>query len=750
MEDAQAAILAGMNDKQREAVLATQGPVLIMAGAGSGKTRVLTHRIAYLIEAEHVMPWHILAITFTNKAAREMKERVDALLPDSAKDVWISTFHALCVRILRREIEVLGYSRSFTISDSSAQLTLIKQIIKQKNLDPKKFEPRAILSAISRAKNNLMTPKDYLDSAKNVFEQVVGECYQVYQKQLQNNQAVDFDDLLLLTIKLFHQFPEVLQRYQSKFQYIHVDEYQDTNQAQYELVHLLAADNENICVVGDADQSIYGWRGANMANIMNFEKDYPHAQTIYLEQNYRSTKIILQAANQVIANNKYRKPKKLWTENDNGDQITYYQAQSEQSEALYVVKQIQQQMRMHNYHYSDFAVLYRTNAQSRTIEEAFLKSNIPYKMIGSHRFYDRKEIKDVMAYLTLIVNPADAMSFQRIVNEPKRGIGATNLAKLRDFADEHDWSLLTAAQNVALTNITGKARKALQQFADTMQALIEMRQHLSVTDLTSAVLDKTGYLETLLQHHNLENETRVENINEFLSVTKQFDQTYEPEDEDSDALADFIADVALLSDQDDVDESKQEVTLMTLHAAKGLEFPVVFLVGMEEGIFPLSRAILDDKELEEERRLAYVGITRAKKKLYLTNAYGRMLYGRHQNNPASRFIDEINDDLLSIENDDGAALAHSYHFTPQSRTKRYSNSDGQHFAKTTAKTAGGSVGAEKQTWQPGDKVEHRKWGIGTVISVKNSGENMELNIAFPEVGIKKLMAVFAPIHRIEK
>lgn len=748
MADAQAAILNGMNDKQREAVLATNGPVLIMAGAGSGKTRVLTHRIAYLIEAEHVMPWHILAITFTNKAAREMKERVNALLPDSASDVWISTFHSLCVQILRRHIDNLGYNRSFTISDSSAQLTLIKQIIKQKNLDPKKFDPRSILGAISRAKNDMIMPKEYLANAKNVFEQVVGECYQAYQKQLRNNQTVDFDDLLLLTIKLFHQFPDVLHYYQEKFQYIHVDEYQDTNQAQYELIRLLAANNENICVVGDADQSIYGWRGANMSNIMNFEKDYPHAQTIYLEQNYRSTKTILKAANQVIANNQYRKPKNLWTENAEGDKIAYYRAPNEQREALYVVKQIQTLMRDEDYNYNDFAVLYRTNAQSRIIEEVFLKSNIPYKMIGSHRFYDRKEIKDIMAYLDLIANPEDSISFQRIVNEPKRGIGSSSLDKLRDFADEHDWSLLVAAENVDLSNVSGKARKQLQQFATMMTTLIADRDKLSVTDLTTKMLTDTGYLGALTQHNNLENQTRIENINEFLSVTKQFDQTYEPTDEQSSPLEDFIADVALISDQDDVDESKQEVTLMTLHAAKGLEFPVVFLVGMEEGIFPLSRSLLDDKELEEERRLAYVGITRAKQRLYLTNAYNRMLYGRRQTNAPSRFIDEIDDSLLAMTS--GSDEIHSYHFLSQSKSRYSSTKDKTATTNRSAKPVLGSVGAEKQTWHAGDKVEHRKWGIGTVVSVKGSGEDMELNIAFPEVGVKKLMAVFAPIKRVEK
>ncbi len=511
---------------------------------------------------------------------------------------------------------------------------------------------------------------------------------------------------------------------------------------------MLAANNENICVVGDADQSIYGWRGANMSNIMNFEKDYSHAQTIYLEQNYRSTKTILKAANQVIANNQYRKPKNLWTENAEGDKIAYYRAPNEQREALYVVKQIQTLMRDEDYNYNDFAVLYRTNAQSRIIEEAFLKSNIPYKMIGSHRFYDRKEIKDIMAYLDLIANPEDSISFQRIVNEPKRGIGSSSLDKLRDFADEHDWSLLVAAENVDLSNVSGKARKQLQQFATTMTTLIADRDKLSVTDLTTKMLTDTGYLDALTQHNNLENQTRIENINEFLSVTKQFDQTYEPTDEQSSPLEDFIADVALISDQDDVDESKQEVTLMTLHTAKGLEFPVVFLVGMEEGIFPLSRSLLDDKELEEERRLAYVGITRAKQRLYLTNAYNRMLYGRRQTNAPSRFIDEIDDSLLAMTS--SSDEIHSYHFLSQSKSRYSSTKDKTVTTNRSAKPALGSVGAEKQTWHAGDKVEHRKWGIGTVVSVKGSGEDMELNIAFPEVGVKKLMAVFAPIKRVEK
>ena len=738
------ALLHGMNDKQSEAVLATEGPLLIMAGAGSGKTRVLTHRIAYLIEDKGVNPWRILAITFTNKAAREMKERVGKLLdPELARDVWVSTFHALCVRILRRDIEKLGMNRAFTIADPAEQKTLVKHILADLNLDPKRYDPKALLSTISNAKNDLQTPEDYAKAAASPFEQVTASVYAEYQKRLRSDQALDFDDLIMQTILLFKQEPETLEFYQRKFQYIHVDEYQDTNEAQYQLVHMLADGYRNLCVVGDADQSIYGWRGANMQNILDFQKDYPDAQVVMLEQNYRSTKTILQAANDVIKNNKKRQVKTLWTENKTGDKITYYRAQSELDEAYFVIKTIEGEMADHHRRYGDFAILYRTNAQSRAIEEAFVKSNIPYKMVGGRKFYDRKEIRDALAYFRLVINPDDDMSFNRIVNEPKRGIGATSLEKLQAFANQNGWSLLEAAQNAELSQVSGKARTSLATFGETIAKLADKRASGSVTELMEGILDDTGYLPQLKNAGTVEADTRIENLQELLSVTQQFDARYEPEDEQSDLFVDFIADLALVSDQDDIEEDAQEVTLMTLHAAKGLEFPVVFLVGMEEGLFPLSRSAMNESEMEEERRLAYVGITRAKNKLYISNAYARMLYGQRQNNPQSRFIDEIEPELLATT---GQAAPKSdipfLNRTQRAVTPTFS----RHPQGTKAHVvAAPQSAAGKTTWAVGDKAVHKKWGIGTIVKVSGTGDDQELDIAFPDMGVKRLLAVFAPI-----
>lgn len=740
-------MLDGMNDKQTEAVLATEGPVLIMAGAGSGKTRVLTHRIAYLIEEKNINPWRILAITFTNKAAREMKERVGGLLDaEVARDVWVSTFHALCVRILRRDIEKLGMNRAFTIADPAEQLTLVKHILSDLNLDPKRYDPKGILSTISNAKNDLLTPDDYQKQAAGPIEQITADVYREYQKRMRGDQALDFDDLIMMTIQLFQQDKETLEFYQRKFQYIHVDEYQDTNEAQYQLVHLLAEGYRNLCVVGDADQSIYGWRGANMQNILDFQKDYKDAQVILLEQNYRSTKTILDAANGVIKHNQKRQVKTLWTQNPKGEKITYYRAQSELDEAYFVIKQIEAQMKTEHRKYGDFAILYRTNAQSRSIEEAFVKSNIPYKMVGGHKFYDRKEIRDALAYFRLVINPDDDMSFNRIVNEPKRGIGSTSIEKLEAFAAQNGWSLLEAAANAELTPISGKARKGLAKFGMMMQKLAVQRKNFSVTEMMEHILDESGYLPALKAANNIEADTRIDNLNELLSVTKQFDDRYEPEEEDSDIFVDFLADLALLSDQDSIEEDAQEVTLMTLHAAKGLEFPVVFMVGMEEGLFPLSRAAMDETQLEEERRLAYVGITRAQKKLFISNAYGRMLYGQRQNNPASRFIEEIDPELLETA---GQAQPKSdipfINRTQRAVTPTYS----RHPVGTKAKkiTATPTTAAGRESWTAGDKVEHRKWGLGTVVKVNGSGDDQELDIAFDSQGVKRLLAAFAPIKK---
>ncbi|KRL28121.1 ATP-dependent DNA helicase PcrA [Limosilactobacillus frumenti DSM 13145] len=750
-------LLDGMNDKQTEAVLTTEGPLLVMAGAGSGKTRVLTHRVAYLIEEKGVLPWNILAITFTNKAAREMKERVGKLLGESARDVWVSTFHALCVRILRRDIEKLGYNRAFTIADTSEQRTLMKRICSELNIDTKKFDPRSILSAISNAKNALQTPDEYAKEANGMFEQLVARAYKLYQQELEANQSLDFDDLIMKTIELFEKDPETLEFYQDKFHYIHVDEYQDTNDAQYKLVNLLAQKYQNLCVVGDADQSIYGWRGANMNNILNFERDYPNAHTVMLEQNYRSTQTILDAANEVIENNVQRKKKNLWTENGKGDKISYYRAQNEHDEAQFIVAKIKEEHDQHGYNFNDFAVLYRTNAQSRMIEETFLKSSVPYTMVGGHKFYDRKEIRDVLGYLTLIVNPQDSISFTRVVNTPKRGIGMTSVEHLREFADENHWSLLQAAENVDIANnISTRTRTKIDQFGQLMRDLTKQAEFLNLTDLTEEILERSGYNKSLKDDRSLEAQARRENLDEFKSVTKEYDEQHKDDDDSNiQKITNFLADLALVSDQDDVDEQAPAVTLMTLHAAKGLEFPVVFLVGMEEGIFPLSRAIMEDDELEEERRLAYVGITRAKKKLYLTNAFSRLLYGRIQRNQPSRFVEEINPDLLKFENSDeetsvsgqklpfggDAATATTY----RHQQKHQYRSAGKRVKPVTNT----GTGADKVSWKTGDKVSHKKWGQGTVVKVSGTGNDMELDIAFPDQGVKRLLASFAPIKKVD-
>lgn len=760
---ADADLLKGLNDKQKEAVQSTEGPLLIMAGAGSGKTRVLTHRVAYLIEEKKVNPWNVLAITFTNKAAREMRERVTGLLDESGRDIWVSTFHALCVRILRQNIDQIGYNRAFSIADPSEQRTLVKHILADLNYDPKKFDPRSVLGAISNAKNDLLTPADYRETTTTPFEAVIADIYDEYQRRLKANQALDFDDLIMKTISLFQDNPETLQYYQDKFHYIHVDEYQDTNQAQYQLVTMLAKKYQNICVVGDSDQSIYGWRGADMKNILNFENDYPNATTVMLEQNYRSTKNILGAANNVINNNIERKPKELWTDNNEGEQISYYRGQTGTDEVHYIVQQIRDQMQSNNYGYGDFAVLYRTNAQSRAVEDVFLKANIPYTMVGGHKFYDRKEIRDVLSYLTLIANPEDSMSFERVINEPKRGIGGTSLAKLQSFADENGWSLLQAAQNVQIANgISSRARNSIEAFAKKITDLQKMAEFVSITELTDATLDQTGYRKSLQDSKTLESESRLENIDEFLTVTKQFDDRIENDEDTSETegvtkLVDFLADLALVSDQDDVEEEPSQVTLMTLHAAKGLEFPVVFLVGMEDGIFPLSRSMLDQDQLEEERRLAYVGITRAQKKLYITNAFSRMLYGKVQNNMPSRFIAEIGDEYLHSENavDQSQRDYFGKKRSGSTSTEYPFDNKMQRATATTVRSTRSTVisdntgsGADKKLWVAGDKVEHKAWGTGTVVKVTGKGEDAELDIAFPEQGVKRLLAAFAPIKKI--
>ncbi|HGC8350294.1 TPA: DNA helicase PcrA [Streptococcus agalactiae] len=755
-------LIIGMNDKQAEAVQTTDGPLLIMAGAGSGKTRVLTHRIAYLIDEKYVNPWNILAITFTNKAAREMRERAIALNP-ATQDTLIATFHSMCVRILRREADYIGYNRNFTIVDPGEQRTLMKRIIKQLNLDTKKWNERSILGTISNAKNDLLDEIAYEKQAGDMYTQVIAKCYKAYQEELRRSEAMDFDDLIMMTLRLFDQNKDVLAYYQQRYQYIHVDEYQDTNHAQYQLVKLLASRFKNICVVGDADQSIYGWRGADMQNILDFEKDYPQAKVVLLEENYRSTKKILQAANNVINHNKNRRPKKLWTQNDEGEQIVYHRANNEQEEAVFVASTIDNIVREQGKNFKDFAVLYRTNAQSRTIEEALLKSNIPYTMVGGTKFYSRKEIRDVIAYLNILANTSDNISFERIVNEPKRGVGPGTLEKIRSFAYEQNMSLLDASSNVMMSPLKGKVAQAVWDLANLILTLRSKLDSLTVTEITENLLDKTGYLEALQVQNTLESQARIENIEEFLSVTKNFDDNPEITVEGEtglDRLSRFLNDLALIADTDDSATETAEVTLMTLHAAKGLEFPVVFLIGMEEGVFPLSRAIEDADELEEERRLAYVGITRAEQILFLTNANTRTLFGKTSYNRPTRFIREIDDELIQYQ---GLARPVNSSFgvkyskeqptqfgqgmsLQQALQARKSNSQPQVTAQLQALNTNNS---HETSWEIGDVATHKKWGDGTVLEVSGSGKTQELKINFPGIGLKKLLASVAPISKKE-
>ncbi|QNL43161.1 DNA helicase PcrA [Streptococcus sp. NSJ-72] len=756
-------LLTGMNNRQMEAVQTTEGPLLIMAGAGSGKTRVLTHRIAYLIDEKLVNPWNILAITFTNKAAREMKERAFSLNP-ATEDCLIATFHSMCVRILRREADHIGYNRNFTIVDPSEQRTLMKRILKNLNLDPKKWNERAILGTISNAKNDLIDEVAYENMAGDMYTEIVDKCYTAYQKELRQSEAMDFDDLIMLTLRLFDQNPDALTYYQQRYQYIHVDEYQDTNHAQYQLVKLLASRFKNICVVGDADQSIYGWRGADMQNILDFEKDYPEAKVVLLEENYRSTKTILQAANDVIKNNRNRRPKNLWTQNEDGEEIVYYRANDEQDEALFVARTIVQLTR-EGYSHKDFAVLYRTNAQSRTVEEALLKANIPYTMVGGTKFYSRKEIRDVISYLNLIANTSDNISYERVVNEPKRGVGPGTVEKIRNFAASQNVSLLEASSQIMLSPVKGKAAQAVFDFANLILNLRERLDELTVTELVEIVLEKTGYTEQLVAQGTLESQARIENIEEFLSVTKNFDEHSENDTEETglNKLSRFLNDLALVADTDDAGtQENSEVTLMTLHAAKGLEFPVVFIIGMEENVFPLSRAAEDEDELEEERRLAYVGITRAEKVLFLTNASSRLLYGKTNYNRPTRFLNEISSSLLdyqglarpvntsfkasyvngkTIQFGQGMSLAQALQERKRQAAPSSIASSQLPFGKNVEATQ------PDLDWAIGDIAHHKKWGDGTVLEVSGSGSSQELKINFPEIGLKKLLASIAPIEK---
>ncbi|MGG2067450.1 DNA helicase PcrA [Bacillus sp. S14(2024)] len=738
-------LLTGLNPQQQKAVQATAGPLLLMAGAGSGKTRVLTHRIAYLLGEKGVAPWNVLAITFTNKAAREMRERIDKLVGPEAEDIWISTFHSMCVRILRRDIDRIGINRNFTILDASDQLTVVKKIMKERNIDPKKFEPRSVLATISNAKNELLSAEKYAKeiSIADPYEKMTSDVYTEYQKRLLKNNALDFDDLIMTTIQLFERIPEVLEFYQRKFQYIHVDEYQDTNRAQYILVNKLAARFKNLCVVGDSDQSIYRWRGADISNILSFEKDYENAQVILLEQNYRSTQSILNAANAVIENNMNRRPKKLWTDNQVGSKISYYRAATEKDEAYFVAKKIRDEVQIGNRKYTDFAVLYRTNAQSRMVEEIFLKSNIPYKIVGGIKFYDRKEIKDILAYLRLIANPDDEISFARIINVPKRGVGATSIDKIINYGVQNGLPLTAVLDEIEHVGLSAKITKTVAEFAKQLHNWVNMQEYLSVTELVEEVLEKTGYRDALKNERTLESEGRLENLEEFLSVT----QTFESQSEDKSLVA-FLTDLALVADIDRVDEDPtagEEVILMTMHSAKGLEFPVVFILGLEEGIFPHTRSLMEEDEMQEERRLAYVGITRAEEELYVTNAQMRTIFGRTSMNKESRFISEIPEDLIeTLHEVKPKRESFSTKSKPTTTTTTTTRSRSA-FVRPAAKTTGG----EQIGWSVGDKASHQKWGIGTVVSVKGEGDAKELDIAFPSpIGIKRLLAKFAPVTKV--
>ncbi len=726
-------LLDKMNPQQKEAILTTEGPLLVMAGAGSGKTRVLTHRIAYLMSEKQVSPYNILAITFTNKAAREMKERVEKLIGDQGKDVWISTFHSMCVRILRRDIDLIGYDLNFGILDDADQLSVIKTAMEDLNLDPKRQSPKYFLSQISNAKNELKTPRDLVKEFEN--EDVI-RVYEKYQQTLFKNNRLDFDDLLMLTVHLFEKHPEVLSFYQNKFQYIHIDEYQDTNHAQYKIVTLLAQKFRNICVVGDSDQSIYSWRGANIENILSFENDYPDANVVLLEQNYRSKQTILNAANDVIKNNSGRLDKKLWSDRGEGEAIEYYRAQEGDIEANYIADKIAY-MRRDTYDYHDFAVLYRTNSQSRAIEQALLRQNIPYRLVGGQSYFKRKEIKDLMAYLRLICNPDDDLSFVRVVNEPKRGIGAASVDKLAQFALESELSLMAAIQDA--TGVVAKATlNKLMDFKTMIYMLRAQIEDHSLGSFIDLVLSQTGYLEMLENENTIEADSRIDNLGEFKSMATQFEEVNLDEilkEEESEETADDLStmtkliillnDLMLQTDTETEEEANEsKVTLMTIHAAKGLEFPVVFICGFEDGIFPLRSAIEQgDDDLEEERRLAYVAITRAEDLLFITNAQSRYQYGMRSANPESMFIREISDAYL---NKTGIESRPRPSFTLKEAMESKA-------PKRQIKTV--SLNSDS-SWNSGDKVNHDTFGEGVVVGVK--GEVISIAFGAPH-GIKKLM-----------
>lgn len=736
----------GLNPQQAEAVINTEGPMLIMAGAGSGKTKVLTCRVANLLQ-KGVRPYRILAITFTNKAAAEMRERVNNMSGPAAKDVWLFTFHAFCARFLRMEIDKLpGYGGNFAIYDTADSQNLIKQILKEMNLDDKRFQPSGILSRISNAKNALQDAAAFARQAGDFYEQKVADIYSRYEQKLQLNNALDFDDLLMLSIKLLQENKEVREKYQDRFDYLLVDEYQDTNHAQYLLTKFLAAKHRNICVVGDADQSIYGWRGADIQNILDFEKDYPDAKVIKLEQNYRSTQIILDAANAVIENNTGRKPKNLWTENKSGADIIYFQAVDERDEARFVIEQLQNLQRTENKKLGDMAILYRTNTQSRIFEEMLIKSGISYNMVGGLKFYERKEIKDIIAYLRVIFNPADSLSLLRIINVPKRGIGDASLGKIQAYAAANNVSLFEAVSNAAaIDGLSSRFVSKLDDLAGIIFELMNLANEAPVEDLIDRVLRDTGYLEELENERTPQAQSRIDNLHELISVAQEFAAS-----EEENNLENFLAHVALVSDIDDTELGEDAITLMTLHSSKGLEFPVVFLVGMEEGLFPHARTLMDETEIEEERRLCYVGITRAKEKLFLSSTKMRTIYGNTVTYPPSRFLQEIPARLVktikrqerfsALEN--FKQVSEKYSTRPQ---KPASTFNPHSFMPQKPAAAAGGTGTRFNT---GDRVSHSKWGEGMVVSVKDSPDGQEVKVAFAGAGVRSLLTKYAVLKKL--
>ena len=725
-------LLTGLNKEQQQAVQHTEGPLLILAGAGSGKTKVLTVRIAHLL-AQGINPYEILAITFTNKAAKEMKSRVEGLVGDVANRIWLSTFHSFCAKFLRFELDnFLGYNSNFTIYDTSDSQAVIKAALKALNLDDKYYPVGAMIAAISDAKNKLLFASDFRKQARDFYQQKVADVYEYYERELRKNNALDFDDLLLVAVKLLQSNEAVLDKYSKRFRYVMIDEYQDTNHAQYLLAKLLASHWKNIAVVGDADQSIYAWRGADIQNILDFEKDYPNCTSIKLEQNYRSTKIILDAANAVIENNEGRPKKNLWTDKTEGAKIQHFIAQSEHEEAAFIGDTIAKKHDIHGVPYGDMAILYRTNAQSRVLEEALIKRALPYTMVGGTKFYDRKEIKDVLAYLRVLYNPFDDLSLLRIINVPKRSIGATTVAKLQDYARANGTSLfMTLTQLHLVDTIKGKTKEKLEEFGILIFTLVAEMEDRTVLDILESILDRTGYLAQLEESTDPQDQARAENIGELLSVAKDFQDT-----NPTGTVEDFLEQVALVNDVDSFEQEESKVTLMTLHAAKGLEFPIVFLGGLEEGLFPHSRTLMNPEEIEEERRLAYVGITRAEKELYISNATTRTVFGRTSSYLPSRFIDEIPEELV-----DGL------------RAKRKVPDDikrhvPQHMSVTSRPVTKPIVRNEViADWNIGDTAIHSKWGNGKVINVAGEGAGMKLTIEFPTQGVRVVMAKFAPVKK---